>query len=112
MLIWLFGSHALGVYPVVSYNNVPIIYSLGSFIGDTDLYVGKESFIFDVKISNENKIEEIDMTPIYVKDKSEVVLYGEYDSEKAEEILNQYNNWQVENELNSSIVNGTIKIKF
>lgn len=52
------------------------------------------------------------MTPIYVKDKSEVVLYGEYDSEKAEEILNQYNNWQVENELNSSIVNGTIKIKF
>ena len=48
------GSHAAGVYPIVTYKNVPIIYSLGYFIGDSDLYVGKESFIFDITVSKEN----------------------------------------------------------
>lgn len=106
------GSHAAGVYPIITYNDVPIIYSLGYFIGDSDLYVGKESFIFDVTISKENKIEEICMTPIYIKDKKDVLLYNEYDNEKCEEVLNQYNNWHLENGLNSTIENGVMKVKF
>lgn len=106
------GSHAAGVYPIISYKGVPIIYSLGYFIGDSDLYVGKESFIFDVTVSKENKIEEIAMTPIYIKDKKEVLLYNEYDSVKCNEVLNQYNTWHIENGLNSTIENEIIKIKF
>lgn len=106
------GSHAAGVYPVITYKNVPIIYSLGYFIGDSDLYVGKESFIFDITISKENKIEEINMTPVYIKDKKEVLLYNEYDNVKCEEMLNQYNNWHTENGLNSVIEENVLKIKF
>jgi poly-gamma-glutamate synthesis protein (capsule biosynthesis protein) len=106
------GSHALGVYPVVQYNGVPIIYSLGYFIGDSDLYLGKESFIFDISISKENKIEEIDMTPIYINDAKEVLLYEDYNIEKTTEILEQYNTWHLENSLESSIENNKIRIKF
>ena len=106
------GSHAAGVYPIVTYKNVPIIYSLGYFIGDSDLYVGKESFIFDITVSKENKIEEITMTPTYIKNKEEVLLYSEYDSVKCNEILSQYNNWQIENGLNCSVEDSVLKIKF
>ena len=106
------GSHAAGVYPIVTYKNVPIIYSLGYFIGDSDLYVGKESFIFDITVSKENKIEEIKMTPTYIKNKEEVLLYSEYDSVKCNEILSQYNNWQIENGLNCSVEDSVLKIKF
>ena len=106
------GSHALGIYPIVTYNNVPIIYSLGYFIGDSDLTLGRESFIFDVSVSKENKIEEIDMTPIYIDSKKEVLYYKEYNPEKTTEILEQYNRWNNENSLNSSVENDMIKIKF
>jgi len=106
------GSHAAGVYPIITYNDVPIIYSLGYFIGDSDLYVGKESFIFDITVSKENKIEEINMTPIYIRNKVEVLMYNEYDNVKCNSILNQYNTWHIENGLDSSIENGAIRIKF
>lgn len=108
----IIGSHALGIYPIVEYKGVPIIYSLGNFISNSDLYLGKESFIFDITISNENKIGKISMTPIYVKDKKEVLLYNEYDSAKSEEVVEQYNKWNLENGLNSSIINGKIEINF
>lgn len=105
------GSHALGVYPIVKYNDVPVIFSLGYFISDSDLYLGKESYIFNIKISSEGKIDQIDMTPIYINDKKEVLLYNEYDEEKTKEVLEQYNNWNVENGLESKIEDNKIKIK-
>lgn len=106
------GSHALGVYPMVEYKGVPIIYSLGYFMGDSDLFLGRDSFIFNIDISEENKITEIDMIPIYIYNKKEVMLYNEYNNEKSTEILEQYNKWNKENGLNSCIDNQMIKIKF
>ena len=105
------GSHAAGVYPIVKYNDKPIIYSTGYFIGDSDLHVGKESFIFDIEISKDKKIDKINMTPTYIVDKKEVLKYQDYDLEKANSYLEQFNNWQVQNSLDSSIVDGKIVIK-
>ena len=105
------GSHALGVYPISTYKGVPIIYSLGNLISDTDLYVGKESFIFNLEIENE-RITKMEMIPTYVENKKEIKLYSEYDFEKANEILEMYNRWHIENGLDSKIENNKIVIKF
>ena len=106
------GTHALGVYPIVKYNNIPVIFSLGYFIGDSDLYLGKESYIFNIKISKESKLEELEMIPIYINNKKEVLLYNEFDEEKCKEVLEQYNKWNIENGLDSKIEDSCIKIKF
>lgn len=106
------GEHAAGVYPLEIYNGKPIIFSLGYLIGDSDLYVGKESFIFDINISKDKKIDTITMTPIYIKDKKEVVLYADYNEEKTNSLLEQYNNWHVQNGLNSIIKDNKIVISF
>lgn len=108
----IIGSHALGNYPITTYNGVPIIYSLGYFMGDSDLYLGKDSFIYNIQISKENKIEKITMKPIYINKKKEVLYYNNYNIEKSNEILNQYNTWNNENGLNSTIEANTITISF
>lgn len=106
------GSHALGVYPIITYKGKPIIYSLGYLISDTDYLVGKESFIFNVSLNNDLKLEKITMTPTYIKDKEQVVLYKNYDVVKMNEFLEQMNNWNLENSLKSSINDGKIIIDF
>lgn len=106
------GSHALGNYPLTVYKGIPIIYSIGYFMSDSDLYLGKDSFIYDVEISKENKIEEIVMKPIYINDKKEVLFYNNYNKEKSDDILEQYNKWNNENGLSSAIQNNTITVKF
>ena len=106
------GSHALGVYPIITYKNKPIIYSLGNFISDTDYYVGKESFIFNVSINKDFKITKLIMIPTYIKDKKQTLLYKNYDKYKMNDYLNQMNNWNVENSLDSKIINDTIEINF
>ena len=106
------GSHALGVYPIITYKGKPIIYSLGYLISDTDYLVGKESFIFNVSLNNDLKLEKITMTPTYIKDKEQVVLYKNYDIVKMNECLEQMNNWNLENSLKSSINDGKIIIDF
>lgn len=105
------GSHALGVYPISTYKGVPIIYSLGSLISDTNLYVGKDSFIFNLEIENK-KITKLEMIPTYTMDKKEIKLYSEYNIEKCNEILTMYNNWHIENGLDSKIEENKIIIKF
>ena len=105
------GSHALGVYPVITYKDKPIIYSAGYFISDTDYYAGRDSFIFDLEISDK-KIKSLTMTPIYIYNKKEVKLYIEYNIETANDILNMYNNWHLENGLNSTIEDSKIVIDF
>lgn len=106
------GSHALGVYPIIKYKDKPIIYSLGYLISDTDYYVGKESFIFNVSINKDAKITKLTMIPTYIKDKKQTLLYKNYDKDKMNEYLKQMNNWNVENSLDSKIVNDTIEINF
>lgn len=106
------GSHAAGVYPIVQYNGKPIIYSTGYLISDSDLYVAKESFIFNINVSKEKKINKITMTPTYINDKREVLKYFTYDEQKANEYLEQFNRWHLDNSLNSSIENGKIVIRF
>lgn len=104
------GSHALGVYPIEQYKGVPILYSLGYLIGDKEVSFAQNSFLFDVSISKENKIEEITMTPILIQDKKEVLLYEDYDMEKAKEILETYQKKQMELGLCSRVEGNTIKI--
>lgn len=105
------GSHALGVYPVITYKDKPIIYSAGYFISDTDYYAGKDSFIFDLEIKDK-RIKSLTMTPIYIYEKKEVKLYIDYNLDAANEILNMYNKWHIENGLNSKIENSKIVIEF
>lgn len=106
------GSHALGVYPIVKYKDKPIIYSLGYLMSDLDYNVAKEGFIFKLKISKDAKIESLEMTPIYIENKEKINLYSEYDKLKSTEYLNQFNNWHIENGLNSKILDDKIYIEF
>lgn len=105
------GTHAAGVYPIVTYNNKPIIYSLGSFISDSDLYVKKEGFIFNLTI-DKDKMEKLEMLPIYVNNKQEVLLFNDYSKEMSDEYLEQFNKWNIDNSLNSTIENNKIVINF
>lgn len=106
------GSHALGVYPIVTYKSCPIIYSLGYFISDTDMYVGKESYIFNVYIDNDGKISSFELIPIYINDKKEVLMYEQYNKEKCTEYLEQFNSWNKQNGLDSKIQDNKIIINF
>lgn len=96
----------------MQYKGKPIIYSTGYLIGDSDLYVAKEGFIFDINISREKKIDKITMTPLYINDKKEVLKYHNYNVQKANSCLEQFNRWHDENGLNSKIENGKIVITF
>lgn len=106
------GTHALGVYPIIKYKDKPIIYSLGYLISDTDYLVGKDSFIFNLVIDSNSKITTLNMIPIYIKDKKQTVLYKNYDEYKMRDYLKQMNDWNVENSLDSKIVDDTIVINF
>lgn len=106
------GTHALGIYPVSTYKDKPIIYSTGYLMTDLDYTVAKEGFIFSVNIDADMKISSLEMIPTYILDKKEVMLYNEYDPEQTVEYLKQYNNWNIENGLNSKIVNNKIVIDF
>ena len=104
------GSHALGVYPIIKYKGKQIIFSTGYFMGDTDMYVGNQSFIFNLNIENK-KINSIEMIPIYIDNKKQVLLYSEFNINKSNEILKMYNNWQLENGLNSKVEDNKIIVE-
>lgn len=106
------GSHALGVYPIVKYKDKPIIYSTGYLMSDSDLTAAKEGFLYKLNVSDDLKISSIEMTPIYIDSKKEVKLYTDYNLQKANSYLEMFNNWQVQNGLNSNIKNGKIVVEF
>jgi poly-gamma-glutamate synthesis protein (capsule biosynthesis protein) len=106
------GSHALGVYPIITYKNVPIIYSTGYIMTDSDSELSKQSYIFDLEISEENKIKSLEMFPIYIENKKEVVSLNEYNKEITAEFNNQLNTWNRQNNLNSNVVEDKIVITF
>lgn len=106
------GSHALGVYPIVTYKDKPIIYSTGYLMTDLDYNVAKEGFIFNLNIDADGKITELEMVPTYIEDKKAVKLMQDYDINKCTSYLTQFNNWHLENGLNSKIENNKIIIDF
>jgi len=106
------GSHALGIYPIITYNNVPIIYSTGYIMTDSDSELAKKSYIFDINISKENKIKSLEMLPIYIKDKKEVMPFYEFDKDLASSFNMQLNSWNEQNNLNSKIIDDKIVITF
>ena len=106
------GSHALGVYPIVTYKDKPIIYSTGYLMTDLDYNVAKEGFIFNLNIDADGKITELEMVPTYIEDKKYVKLMQDYDINKCTSYLTQFNNWHIENGLNSKIENNKIIINF
>ncbi|MDF2866489.1 MAG: capsular biosynthesis protein [Clostridia bacterium] len=108
----IMGSHALGIYPIITYKNVPIIYSTGYIMTDSDSELAKQSYIFDININKENKIKSLEMFPIYIKDKKEVVPFHEYNNELALAFNIQINRWNEENALNSKILDNKIVIDF
>lgn len=83
------GSHALGIYPIEIYKGKPIIYSLGYFMHDTEIEIGKESGIFNFTLDKNGTLKEISIIPTYIKNKEKVVPYYSYDKEKAEALLNK-----------------------
>ena len=105
------GSHALGVYPIVTYKDKPIIYSTGYLMTDLDYNVAKEGYIFTAKFK-EGKIYTLEMIPTYIENKSKVRLMEEYDKDKCSLYLNQFNNWHLKNGLNSKIEDNKIVINF
>lgn len=106
------GSHALGIYPVITYKNVPIIYSTGYLMTDSESELAKQSYIFNLNINEENKVKTIEMLPIYINNKSEVLLYHEYNKELANNFNTQMNTWHEDNSLDSKIVDNKIIINF
>lgn len=106
------GTHALGVYPVVKYKEKPIIYSLGSLISDTEYNVGKEGFIFNINLDENAKINNIEMIPTFIENSKFVRLYNGYNEEYCNIYLEQFNNWHLQNGLNSSISNNKIILEF
>lgn len=106
------GTNSLGIYPLTEYNEKPIIYSTGYLMSDLDYNLAKQGCIFNIDINNKNKIEEIDMIPIYIENKKKVQLYSNYNYDEANEYIKQINNWNQQNGLNSNIANDIIKIIF
>lgn len=106
------GTHALGIYPIITYKDVPIIYSTGYAMTDSDSELAKQSYIFDMNIDKDNKIKSLEMLPIYIKDKKEVIPYYEYNKDLALEFNIQLNSWNEQNNLNSKIVDDKIVVTF
>ena len=109
----ILGNHALGVYPIEMYKNVPIIYSLGYFMHDTTYDIGKKSGIFKFTIDVKGKIRSLEFTPTYITEDG-VKLYSEYNSSDALEFMKyvaNYNNSSA-NYYDVSFNNKNMSIKF
>ena len=97
------GTHALGVYPIQMYKGKPIIYSLGTLITDSTYATAKEGFMFNINISQDKKLESIEMIPTYIIDQRETLLYSTYDYDKCESFLKRFNEAHAKNGINSKI---------
>jgi uncharacterized protein YqkB len=81
-------------------------------MNDSDEDISKSNYIFNIDITKDNKVKSINMIPIYIKDKKEVVLYKEYNIDRCKEYNTMLNNWNKDNGLNSTIEDEVIKITF
>ncbi|MNI73127.1 hypothetical protein D3C73_1291070 [compost metagenome] len=58
------------------------------------------------------KLKTLSMIPIFIQDKKQVKLYYEYNKDEALQYVNQMNEWNKQNGLNSNIENDKINIVF
>lgn len=107
------GSNALGIYPIEIYNGVPIIYSTGYLITDSDLTLAKRSYIWQFGINKENKLTSLKMIPICTENKTITNEFRVSNPQICMEYSMLINGWNRENNINSSIdENGCIIINF
>jgi len=104
----VFGSHALGLYPVEIYKDKPIIYSTSNLMSDTEYLLGKESGIFTLNINEKGKIESLDILPLYVNAKKQTLLYSDYNKETNTNLLQYLTSKLDEN--NYRLIGNTVKI--
>ncbi len=105
------GTHAIGIQPISIYNGKPIIYTTGYAMTDLEYETTKESYLFDLKFEN-TKLSSIEMTPIYIKDSKEVLLYKDYDEVAANINMKSICSRTQENGLNAQISDNKIIVKF
>lgn len=106
------GTHAIGIQPIELYNGKPIIYTTGYFMTDLEYETTKSSYIFNLIFNNETKLESIEMTPIYIKDIQETLLYENFDEVAANINMKSLNSRNIQNGVNSEMIDGKIVIKF
>lgn len=105
------GTHAIGIQPISTYNGKPIIYTTGYAMTDLEYETTKVSYLFDLKFEN-TKLSSIEMTPIYIKDSKEVLLYKDYDEVAANINMKSICSRTQENGLNAGISDNKIIVKF
>ena len=105
------GTHAIGIQPISTYNGKPIIYTTGYAMTDLEYETTKVSYLFDLKFEN-TKLSSIEMTPIYIKDSKEVLLYKDYDEVAANINMKSICSRTQDNGLNAGISDNKIIVKF
>ena len=78
---------------------------------DLEYETTKVSYLFDLKFEN-TKLSSIEMTPIYIKDSKEVLLYKDYDEVAANINMKSICSRMQENGLNAEISDNKIIVKF
>lgn len=78
---------------------------------DLEYETTKVSYLFDLKFEN-TKLSSIEMTPIYIKDSKEVLLYKDYDEVAANINMKSICSRTQENGLNAGISDNKIIVKF
>lgn len=106
------GTHAIGIQPIHIYNNKPIIYTTGYFMSDLEYETTKVSYMFDFKFNSDIKLSSIEMTPIYIKDLKETVLYKNYDEVSANINMKSLCNRSIENGINAKLQGDKLIIEF
>lgn len=106
----VFGSHALGLYPVEIYEGKPIIYSMGNLMSDTDYILGKESGIFTLNIDEKGNIQSLKILPLYINAKKQTILYKDYSVDANSKVLKYLVN-KLDNDM-YTIKDSMVNIKF
>ena len=97
------GTNALGIYPMYEYKGVPIIYSTGRLITDSDLTLAERSYIWKFTINKENRVSRIDMVPVLTFNNRETKEFKTVDPEMTDAYNALINKWNNENGLNSTV---------
>ena len=72
----------------------------------------KLSYMFNFKFNKDTKLESIEMTPIYIKDLKETVLFNSFDSFNSNVNMNSLVNRSKEKGVNAEVKDGKIVIIF
>lgn len=106
------GTHAIGIQPIELYNGKPIIYTTGYFMTDLEYETTKVSYMFNLNFDKDTKLSNIEMTPIYIKDTEETLLYKDFDEVAANINMKSLSSRNIQNGVNSEMTDGKIVIKF